>query len=157
MYGQTWPHLPQPVQASSSTTAVVRSRRIFPCLRSIAAFEAAPLAWETVSMMSFGPWAVPPMKTPSVKVSRGFIFGWASWKKPSGLLVRLRTDCSSAMSPRGTIPSTSTTRSARISTSTLRSRSFTVTVSRPPLAFLTLGGSPGLYLMKLTPSPLLLL
>ena len=42
-----------------------------PAEETVAAEEAAPLAWATASGMSFGPCATPAMKIPSVNVSTG--------------------------------------------------------------------------------------
>ena len=89
----------------------------------------------------------PPVSTPSTTVSTGRSFGWISLKNPSLPMGSFKVPISASFS-RGTIPVTSTTRSAwMVSSSPPVKESRVVTQSRPSLPRVTAGGVSSGYFM----------
>ena len=101
----------QEMHLSGSTQAIWPPTGI--CLRARidAARPATALAWEIVSLMNFGAWAVPQRNSPSLAKSTGRSFMCASRKKPSAFSGTRNSSDSSLRSARGTIGAASTTRS----------------------------------------------
>ena len=70
-YGQASTHNPHPTHLASSTEAIVASVMNLSFEIIVHALAAAAYAWEIVSVMFLGEWAIPARKTPSVAKSTG--------------------------------------------------------------------------------------
>jgi hypothetical protein len=73
----------QAAQRSGSTLATTPPTSIESCEIKQQALEEAARAWETLSSINRGEWAIPQIKIPSDCVSTGRSLTWASKKKRS--------------------------------------------------------------------------
>src|SRR5659263_593672 len=75
LYGHTVTHVPQPMHLASFTTETAPSVSMNFLDKIVQARDAAALACDMASSMSFGAWALPHRNTPSVAKSTGRSLG----------------------------------------------------------------------------------
>ena len=103
---------PQRVQVSWFILASSCSRTFgLSAINALARAAASP-AWAMVSVMSFGPWAVPQTKIPSTELSTGFSLECLSLIKPVSSWLTFNTPAITRVPVEGSIAAESTTRSA---------------------------------------------
>src|SRR3972149_245828 len=105
-------HRPHFLQATASIRLVTASMWIWPAFKSEPARDAAAPAWQTVSLMSFGDSHMPQKNTPFVGASTGLSFGCDSMKKPSEVLLRVKSFEIFLRSLGGSTPTESTSMSS---------------------------------------------